>query len=261
MSNNIGDKPSLYFCADEQNTESLAALAALINKYGQAKIEDTDAIIALGGDGYMLHTMHKAMDLRKPVFGMNFGHIGFLMNEFNLDNLIERVKKSHSVTVPALKMVAHHCRGGTDTFYALNEVSLLRQVQQAAHIKITLDGHTRMEKLVCDGVVVATPAGSTAYNFSAGGPIVPITSNLMAITPLSPFRPRRWRGALLPNTVKLRIEVLESDKRPVSVSADFQEARNVCAVDIEKSENKTVTLLYDSHQTLADRVIEEQFTI
>jgi len=158
-----------------------------------------------------------------------------------------------------LRMDARYCSQGSETFYALNEVSLLRQLHQAAKIRIHVDGHVRLEQLIGDGIIIATAAGSTAYNFSASGPILPITSNLIAMTPISPFRPRRWRGALLPDDVVIRLEVLEAEKRPVSVSADYQEARNVCAVDIRKAKNKNVTLLYDSHQTLAERIIAEQF--
>lgn len=250
---------TLHFTVDEYNQEGVVAHKELVCQYGSVPIEQADAIVALGGDGFMLHTLHKAMALDIPVFGMNLGSVGFLMNAYNTTPLIKRIEEALSVVISPLRMDARYCSLGSETFYALNEVSLLRQLHQAAKIRIHVDGRVRLETLVGDGVIIATAAGSTAYNFSASGPILPITSNLITMTPISPFRPRRWRGALLPDDVAIRLEVLESEKRPVSVSADYQEARNVCAVDICKAKSKTVTLLYDSHQTLAERIIAEQF--
>lgn len=250
---------TLHFTVDEYNQEGVVAHKELICQYGSVPIEQADVIVALGGDGFMLHTLHKAMALDIPVFGMNLGSVGFLMNAYNTTPLIKRIEEALSVVISPLRMDARYCSQGSETFYALNEVSLLRQLHQAAKIRIHVDGRVRLETLVGDGVIIATAAGSTAYNFSASGPILPITSNLITMTPISPFRPRRWRGALLPDDVAIRLEVLESEKRSVSVSADYQEARNVCAVDICKAKSKTVTLLYDSHQTLAERIIAEQF--
>ncbi len=253
----------LHFLSDHRNEKACAVQDTLIHNYGQTDIEDADVIVALGGDGFMLHTLHKAMDLQKPVFGLNFGHVGFLMNIFDGSALRKRIEDAISVDISPLKMVAKYCNPEdgkiSETFYALNEVSLLRQLYQAAKLKITIDDQVRLEELTADGVMVATAAGSTAYNFSASGPILPLTSNLVAMTPISPFRPRRWRGALLPDDVDIRVEVLEPEKRPVSVSADYQEARHICAVDICKAKSKSVTILYDSNQTLADRLIDEQF--
>ncbi len=252
-------RQKLSFKVDDQNPKGTAACKFLIEQYGTVPPEDADVIVALGGDGFMLHTLHQAMALDKPVFGMNLGSVGFLMNTYDTSDLLRRIDEALSVSISPLRMEARYCSSGTETFYALNEVSLLRQLHQAAKIRIHVDGQVRLDQLTCDGVIVATAAGSTAYNFSASGPILPITSNLIAMTPISPFRPRRWRGALLPDDVTIRFEVLEPDKRPVSVSADYQEARDVCAVDICKAKSKAVTLLYDSHQTLADRIIAEQF--
>ena len=249
----------LHFTVDSRNAEGVEACQSLVAKYGSVSLEEADVIVALGGDGFMLHTLHQAMVLGKPVFGMNLGSIGFLMNAYDGSALPKRIEEALSVKISPLRMEARYCSSGTETFYALNEVSLLRQSHQASKIRISVDDQVRLEKLICDGVIVSTAAGSTAYNFSASGPILPLTSNLIAMTPISPFRPRRWRGALLPDDVKIRFEILEPEKRPVSVSADYQEARSICSVDISKAKSKAVTLLYDSHQTLADRLIAEQF--
>ena len=253
------EREKLHFTVDPHNPEGVIACKDLIATYGSVALEEADVIVALGGDGFMLHTLHQAMALDKPVFGMNLGSVGFLMNAYDRSALKKRIQDALSVTISPLRMDARYCSSGVETFYALNEVSLLRQLHQAAKIRIHVDHQVRLETLVGDGIIVSTAAGSTAYNFSASGPILPITSNLITMTPISPFRPRRWRGALLPDDVTVRLEVLEPEKRPVSVSADYQEARNICAVDICKAKSKCVTLLYDSHQTLADRIIAEQF--
>lgn len=252
-----------HFAADDRNPKAVDVRDTLVHTYGHVAIEDADIIVALGGDGFMLHTLHHAMEVQKPVFGLNFGRVGFLMNVFDGSALKKRIHDAISVSISPLKMVAKYCNpvNGklSETFYALNEVSLLRQLHQAAKLRIHVDGQVRLDELTADGILVATSAGSTAYNFSANGPILPLNSNLVAMTPISAFRPRRWRGALLPDEVEISFEVLESEKRPVSVSADYQEARHVCAVDICKANSKSVTLLYDSHQSLADRLINEQF--
>lgn len=253
------DLSALHIAADALNIDALKAEKILTEKHGSVPLDQASVIVALGGDGFMLHTLHQAMALGIPVFGMNLGSIGFLMNTYDESALKKRLEAALSVTISPLKMVARYCTSGDETFYALNEVSLLRQLHQAAKIRIYIDDQVRLERLIGDGIIVSTAAGSTAYNFSASGPILPITSNLISLTPISPFRPRRWRGALLPDDVNIRLEILEPDKRPISVSADYQEARDVCAVDICKAKNKSVTLLYDSHQTLADRIIAEQF--
>jgi Predicted sugar kinase len=249
----------LHFLAS-QNDQATEALKVLTSQYGQVNIDEADVIIALGGDGFMLHTLHTAVHLNKPVFGMNLGSVGFLMNAYDTGALLERIQKCNAVNLHPLKMTAHRCEGGpTTSLLAFNEVSLLRQLHQAAKIRVKVENQVQLETLICDGVLVATPAGSTAYNLSASGPILPLTSNLLALTPISPFRPRRWRGALLPEDMTIRFEILESEKRPVSASADYQEVRHVCAVDVRQERAYKATLLFDSHQSLADRVIAEQF--
>ncbi len=256
---------SFHFIADSKNKKATDVLDILLHTYKQCDIEKADVIVALGGDGFMLHTLHQAMDLNIPVFGLNFGSVGFLMNVFDGSALKKRIQEAQSVTISPLRMEAKYCNAKNGRFgevlYALNEVSLLRQLHQTSKLKVFVNGQARLKELVGDGIIVATAAGSTAYNFSAGGPILPLTSNLISMTPISPYRPRRWGGALLPDDVEIRIQVLEPEKRPVSVSADYHEARDVCMVDISKSTTKSVILLYDSHQTLADRLIDEQFAI
>ena len=254
----LNNPPKLHFLAS-QNNQATEALKALSNRYGQVDINEADVVIALGGDGFMLHTLHTAMHLDKPVFGMNLGSVGFLMNAYDDSALLKRIQECNAVTLHPLKMTTSCCEGTTATFLAFNEVSLLRQLHQAAKIRVIVAGQVRLENLTCDGVLVATPAGSTAYNLSASGPILPLTSNLLALTPISPFRPRRWHGALLPEDMAIRFEILEPEKRPVSASADYQEIRHVCAVDVTQDRTHKATLLFDSHQTLADRVIAEQF--
>lgn len=250
----------LHFAADPEK-DMRDILKAFFSTYGQYSFEGCDVVVALGGDGFMLHMLHQALEVKKPVFGLNFGSVGFLMNPYDESALLKRIHESNPVTIYPLKMVAYQQdkKESPFVYYALNEVSLLREEHQAAKIRISIDESMRLEQLVCDGILVSTPAGSTAYNFSAAGPILPITSNLLALTPISPFRPRRWRGALLPEDVTVKFEVLEAQKRPVSVSADFQEVRGIEVVTIEQDKTRPVTLLYDSHQTLGDRIIAEQF--
>lgn len=253
----------IHFTCDERNHKAIGVKETLITNYGQNTFEDADVIVALGGDGFMLHTLHKAMSHDKPVFGLNFGHHGFLMNTFDGSALKKRIDEAISVKLSPLKMTSQYCQEKDgkfqETYYALNEVSLLRQLHQAARLQISVEGQIRLKELTCDGLIVSTATGSTAYNFSANGPILPLTSNLVALTPISAFRPRRWSGALLPDDTFITITVLESEKRPVSVTADYQEVRNICSVRIQKAKSKSVTILYDSHQSLADRLIDEQF--
>lgn len=254
----------LHLAVDPSNPKGVAISHALLDQYATVPLQDCDVIVALGGDGFMLRMLHQALHFQKKVFGMNVGSVGFLMNAYDDSALLKRIEDAISVTISPVMMTAKYCNPPEgqpfqETFYAFNEVSLLRQLHQAAKIRIHVDERVRLESLTCDGIIVATAAGSTAYNFSAAGPILPITSNLVALTPISPFRPRRWRGALLPDDVRISFEILEAEKRPVSVSADFQEARHVCFVDVMKAKDQSVTLLYDSHQTLADRIIAEQF--
>ncbi|MBD3667191.1 MAG: NAD kinase, partial [Kangiella sp.] len=212
--------------------EAQEALADLSAKYGNSAPEEADVIVALGGDGLMLQTLHAHMDRRIPISGMNRGSVGFLMNEFQDDNLPERLNAAEITTLHPLRMDATLRDGTTQSALAINEVSLLRETYQAAKIRISIDGKVRMPELICDGVLVATPAGSTAYNFSAQGPIIPIGGELLALTPISAFRPRRWRGALLPHTAEVRFEILEANKRPVSAVADHTEMRHVAEVRV-----------------------------
>jgi len=241
--------------------EAQTALKAAIAKYGNADAAQADAIIPLGGDGFMLQTLRRYLPLVKkglPVYGMNQGTIGFLMNAFSLDDLPSRLCQATYTEIHPLKMIAHSAAGKV-TDSAFNEVSLFRQTQQAAHIKITVDGRERLERLISDGVLVATPVGSTAYNLSAHGPVIPIGSDILALTPISAFRPRRWRGALLPAHAKVRFDVLEGQKRPVSASADNSDIRDVTSLEIEQDRDTTITLLYDKDHGLDEKIIQEQF--
>ena len=203
--------------------EALAARARLAERYGDAPPDKADAIVALGGDGLMLQTMHRHLTSRIPIYGMNRGSVGFLLNDYREDGLLERLESAETTVIHPLRMTAHDTSGAKHQALAINEVSLFRQTYQAAKLRIAVDGTFRLDELICDGVLVSTPAGSTAYNLSAHGPIIPINAPLLALTPISPFRPRRWRGALLPNEAKVGIEVLEAEKRPVSAVADHTE--------------------------------------
>lgn len=228
--------------------------------YGTCPIEDADLIVALGGDGLMLETLHRTIGLNIPIFGMHFGSIGFLMNRFDPENLIERLSAALTTKLHPLKMEATDRSGTVHSAIAINEVSLLRQAAQAAKLEISVDGRARMDELICDGVLVATPAGSTAYNLSAHGPIIPITASLLALTPISAFRPRRWRGALISNTADVDIRVLEADKRPVSAVADHTEFRDIERVQISEDRSITMHLLFDADHGLDERILIEQFT-
>lgn len=239
--------------------EAQEALAALTQKYGNVAFEDASIIVALGGDGLMLETLHKVMDSKTPVYGMNFGSIGFLMNDFEIDGLLERLENAEATEIHPLHMTAKTKSGETHKALALNEVSLLRSSYQAAKIEIMVDGKTRLSELVCDGVLVATPAGSTAYNLSAHGPILPIEAPLLALTPISPFRPRRWRGAILSNRAEVTLRINEIDKRPVNAVADSKEILNVVEVRVHESRSHGVTLLFDPGHSLDERVLNEQF--
>jgi NAD+ kinase len=239
--------------------EAKDALARLAKRYGNVAPEGAQVIVALGGDGLMLQTLHRFMKAGKPIYGMHRGTVGFLMNEFELDNLRERLAAARVTVIHPLLMRARDEDGDVVEFHAFNEVSLFRQSYQAAHLRILVDGEERLSELVADGVLLATPAGSTAYNLSAQGPIIPINAPLMALTPISPFRPRRWRGALLPDTAQVRVEVLEPEKRPVAAVADHDEVRGVCAVDIHMDQSIAMQLLFDPGHSLDDRILREQF--
>jgi len=218
-----------------------------------------DVIVALGGDGFMLQTLHAFLGTGKPIYGMNLGSVGFLMNEYRPDKLAERLAAAERAVVHPLRMKAHNKHGTTEAL-AFNEVSLLRQTRQAAKICITVDERVRIAELVCDGVLVSTPAGSTAYNLSAHGPILPIDAALLALTPISAFRPRRWRGALLPHRARVRFEIKESVKRPVSAVADDFEVRDVSIVDVAEDRSIAMTMLYDAGHNLDERILAEQFS-
>ena len=248
------------FAFEASDTEDArAALTRLRARYGTLPPEDAEVIVALGGDGFMLETLHRHLQRGVPIYGMNCGTIGFLMNAFGEDDLPARLARAEKVVLHPLSMVAHEAGGETARALAINEVSLLRQSRQAAKLRIHVDGVVRMEELICDGILLATPAGSTAYNLSAHGPIVPRGSRLLPLTPISAFRPRRWRGALLPNSAEVGIDVLEAAKRPVSATADFTEVRNVARVEIREDSSISLNLLFDPEHDLEERIIKEQF--
>ncbi len=239
--------------------EAQAALKSLTKQYDTVAPEDADIIVALGGDGFMLQSLHRSMVKGTPIYGMNRGSVGFLMNAYEENDLPARLKKAEPVQVHPLRMDATDTAGDHHQALAINEVSLLRQTRQAAKLKIQVDGVERMEELVADGVLVATAAGSTAYNVSAHGPIIPMGAGLLALTPISVFRPRRWRGALLPETAEVTFEVLEPEIRSVSATADFTEVRDVAKVTVSQDDNTAVTLLFDPEHDLEERIIKEQF--
>ena len=247
-----------HFIASE-NPEAKEALKVLIKRYDQAKLELSDVIIAIGGDGMLLKALRNSIEKNKPVFGLNKGNVGFLMNELSFNNLENRIQTARKVKMHPLFMSAHKMNGNIFTELAVNEVSILRQTHQAAHLKITVDKKERLNELVCDGILVSTPIGSTAYNLSARGPIIPLNANILALTPISSFRPRRWRGALLPQRVKIRIEVLNFDTRPVSATADNVEARDIKYIEISTDKTKKLTILHDSDHSLDERIMKEQF--
>ena len=242
-----------------QTPEAREACARLEKRYGNADPAKADVIVALGGDGLMLQTLHKFMKSGKPIYGMHRGTVGFLMNEFAEEKLAERLTSAHITVIHPLLMQARDVQGRTHEHRAINEVSLFRQSAQASHLRILIDGQERLAELISDGVLVATPAGSTAYNLSAQGAIIPINAPLMALTPISPFRPRRWSGAILPDDVAIRFKVLEADKRPVAAVADQFEVREVCTVDVKLDRERSLTLLFDPEHALDERIAMEQF--
>lgn len=236
-----------------------AALAEVTGRYGQAPLAEADVVVAIGGDGYMLHTLHAMTESALPVYGMKTGNVGFLMNRFVAEGLLERLDAAELVALHPLRMSVSTQAGEQVEGLAINEVSLLRQTNQAAHIRISVNGSVKVEELVCDGVLLATTAGSTAYNFSVRGPILPLGTDALALTPISPFRPRRWRGAVLPASARVRFEVLDPDKRAVSATADAFEVRNIVAVDIYESRALSLRLLFDPEHSLEERILNEQF--
>lgn len=235
------------------------AAADLRARYGSHELDEADVVVALGGDGLMLETLHEIMPRHLPVYGMNFGTVGFLMNNYAEDDLMERLQAAAPTRIYPLAMEVENTSGKSFAALALNEVSLFRATYQAAKIRISIDGKVRLQELVCDGVLLSTPAGSTAYNLSAHGPILPIDAPLLALTPISPFRPRRWRGAILPNRAVVTFTTNEPEKRPVSAVADNVEFRNVRKVVVREDRSNAVTLLFDPGHSLEERVLNEQF--
>lgn len=239
--------------------EAQQALDRLSRRYGGAPLEQADVIVALGGDGFMLETLHAYLQRQVPIFGMNCGSVGFLLNAFDESGLVERLAAAKPVRLHPLRMCATRTNGEEVRALAINEVSLLRQTRQAAKLRITVDGVVRVDEMICDGIMVATPAGSTAYNLSVHGPIIPLGAQLLALTPISPFRPRRWRGALLPHSAKITFQALESPKRPVSAVADFTEVREISEVHVYEDRSVELTLLFDPEHNLEERILKEQF--
>ncbi|MFN7189822.1 MAG: NAD kinase [Rhodospirillales bacterium] len=255
----MSDTPSKIAFVAADTPQAAEALARLKKRYANVPFDKADLVVALGGDGFVLQTLHRSLARGVPVFGMHRGSVGFLMNDFRPLGLLARLKAAHRVTLHPLRMTVRCKNGKTETAVAINEVSLLRQLRQAAKIRVSIDGVVRLEELIADGVLVSTPAGSTAYNLSAHGPIVPMGAELLALTPITAFRPRRWRGALLPARAKVTFDVLEADKRPVSATADHTEIRDVIHVEVAEDRTKRLTLLFDPEHSFEERVLKEQF--
>jgi NAD+ kinase len=250
---------SRFAFISSDTADARAALGKLSARYGQTPVEEADIIVALGGDGFLLQTLRETMGTGKKIYGMNRGTIGFLMNEYRANGLPERIAAAAAETIRPLEMQAVTVDGGTATALAINEVALWRQSYQTAKIRIAVDEQVRLDELSCDGVMVATPAGSTAYNLSAHGPILPLDAPLLALTPVSPFRPRNWRGALLSNKAVVRFDILEADKRPVNAAADHTEVKAVISVTVRESPTATATLLFDPSHSWNERILSEQF--
>ena len=249
----------LAFAASDR-PEAREALDRLRARYGCTDEADADVIVALGGDGFMLEMLHRHLGTGRPIYGMNRGSVGFLMNDYDEDDLPERIAAAERAAIHPLVMTATDKHGKKHRALAINEVSLLRQTHQTAKLRISVDGKLRMEELVCDGALVATPAGSTAYNFSAHGPIIPLAAQVLALTPISAFRPRRWRGALLPHQARVTFEIMEADKRRVSAVADNFEVRDVTEVDVCEDRTTELHMLFDAGRGLDERVLAEQFS-
>lgn len=250
--------PRLAIIAAE-TADAQAAQRRLVERWGQHRTDQSDVIVALGGDGFLLETLHGCVERDRPIYGMNCGSVGFLLNDFREDDLPRRVAEAMTVTLHPLRMRATTADGTVHEALGINEVSLLRQTRQTAKLRITIDGVERMPELICDGTIVSTPAGSTAYNLSAHGPIIPLGAGILALTPISAFRPRRWRGALLPHQARIVFDILEVEKRPVSAVADSTEVRNVTRVEIAEDRDVSLTLLFDPGRTLEERILKEQF--
>jgi NAD+ kinase len=248
----------IHFVASQVDSAG-EATALMQKRYGQCDVNDAEVIVALGGDGFMLRTLHRFINRDLPVFGMKIGNIGFLMNRYSEDDLMQRLADARPVSLNPLRMEVQTESGTETSALAINEISLLRQTNQAAHIRILVNDSIKVEDLVCDGVLLATAAGSTAYNFSVRGPILPLGTDALALTPISPFRPRRWNGAILPNSARVRFEVLDHYKRNVSATADAHEVRNVISVDAFEDKETELKLLFDPDHSLEERILNEQF--
>jgi len=251
-------KHRIHFVASDSEAAQ-AALLAMTERYGQSEPGNSDVVVALGGDGFMLRTLHRLLPENLPVYGMKIGNVGFLMNRYRKYKLKDRLEAANVVELNPLSMIAVSEAGNEFRALAINEVALLRQMNQAAHIRILINGTVKVDDLVCDGVLVATAAGSTAYNLSAHGPILPLGTDALALTPISPFRPRRWKGAVLPASARIRFEIIDNYKRPVSATADAQEVRNVVSVDIFEEKEVALKLMFDPDHSLEERILDEQF--
>jgi NAD+ kinase len=254
----VSAPPAIAFVASDV-PQAQQALAELQRLYGETPPEIADFIVALGGDGFMLETLHRYLQRGVPIFGMHRGSVGFLMNGYAPDGLAERIARAAPVRIHPLQMRASDMQGREHEALAFNEVSLLRETRQTAKLRVTIDQIVRVEELSADGVLLATPVGSTAYNFSAHGPIIPLGAGVLALTPISAFRPRRWRGALLPHAAEVRFDILEAEKRPVSAVADYTEVRDVLAVTVRENRDVALTMLFDPEHNLEERVLKEQF--
>lgn len=246
-------------CIADSSSRAQEALRKLRSLYEFTSLAKADVVVTLGGDGFMLHTMHELIDIQKPIYGMNCGAVGFLLNAFKPKGLLQAIEDSVPHVLYPLKMTAVDQEGKKHCAYAINEISMLRQTRQTAHLKVSIDGRVRMPELMCDGILLATPAGSTAYNLSAHGPIIPLEASLLALTPISPFRPRRWKGALLHHDEVVKVEVIDPKKRSVSSVADFTEIRDVVSVEMKEDRSKKITLLFNRRHSLEERIIIEQF--
>jgi len=248
----------LAFVASDR-PEALEARAHLAARYGEVSEAQAEVVVALGGDGFMLEVLHRNLVTRRPIYGMNRGSVGFLMNDYHEDRLAERIGADEQAVIHPLSMTAVDADGRNHHSLAINDVSLLRSTRQAAKLRVLIDGRPRLEELICDGALVSTPAGSTAYNLSAHGPIIPIDGQVLAVTPISAFRPRRWRGALISHKARVTFEILESDKRPVSAVADNVEVRNVVEVHVVEDRAISLAVLFDEGRSLEERMLAEQF--
>ena len=247
-----------FFLASN-NVDAQKKKEILEKKFGSNSADSADVIVVLGGDGFMLEAIKNQMDKNLPLFGLNYGSVGFLMNTVNDEDLIQRLDSSQSIKIKPLSMIAKTTDRSEHSAIAINEVSLLRETHQAAKIKISIDKHVRLEELVCDGVLLSTPSGSTAYNLSAHGPILPINADVLALTPISAFRPRRWKGAILNNSSEVKFEIIDNKKRPVSVVADSTEFRDIESVTIKQDNQKSIQLLFDAQHSFEERILNEQF--